>query len=211
MPNRAIWDSVPSSFTDPVTGLRPSRERELTALLCFFHQKGLVPWQRVSLLPPDTTATGIAADAIFAFSGTMICEYPLFAAGEDINVWGAMPADLIYLSSDQRTVALVENKIGGRFTSGGDHVEHGQLARQAEYLCRSKTRRGLRQACLVLVTTVDCLRTKNYASVLANVLAHRGRNQHIDGYVMRWEDIFEAVSSMGMVKPAHAVTPHALA
>ncbi len=105
-----------------------------------------------------------------------------------------MPADLIYVSTDNRSVVIIENKIGSRFTIGGGDVETGQLARQAEYLCRWKVRRGLAGASLILLTTTECLKTRNYLQYFANTLAYANRCERIQGFVMLWEDIFDALA-----------------
>ena len=133
----------------------------------------------------------------------MLAEYLLCAREhQDISTWGAMPADLIYVSADNRSVVIVENKIGSRFTSGGGDVESGQLARQAEYLCRWKDRRGLAGASLILLTTTECIKIKsgNYLQVFNNTLkAHANRCERIQGFVMLWEDIFDAFSHTSAV------------
>ncbi|MCW5892622.1 MAG: hypothetical protein KIT14_19075 [bacterium] len=144
----------------------------------------------------DQSLADVGADTLFSAAGTMLAEYPLCAHDlEDIKIWGAMPADLLYVSADNRSIVIIENKIGSRFTSGGAHVELGQLARQAEYLCRWKERRGLASASLVLLTSAECLRTMNYSRVFETTLAHTDRGSRVQGYVLRWEDIFNAVGS----------------
>jgi hypothetical protein len=101
-----------------------------------------------------------------------------------------MPADLLYLSPDAATVVLIENKVGSRFTSGGTHLEYGQLARQAEYLRRSPTP----HPCLVLLTTTDCLQRLGYGRTLRETLQYDQRHKRVTGYVMRWDHVLASIS-----------------
>lgn len=182
----------PAHFVDPVTGCRPTNERELSALLAFLHQRGAVAWDRVKLYEPGRDEPVRAADSLLGANGALMTEYPLFAEAEDdIKVWGAMPADLLYLSPDATTVVMIENKVGSRFTSGGTHLEHGQLARQAEYLRRSPTPHPY----LVLLTTTHCLQRLGYARTLRETLLYNERHKRVTGYVMKWENILESISA----------------
>jgi hypothetical protein len=185
-----FWTTLPPRFLDPVTGRAPTNERELSALLAFFHQRASIAWDRVALYEPGRDEPVRRADSLFRPGGVLLTEYPLFAKAQDeIHVWGAMPADLLYLSSDTTTVVLIENKVGSRFTSGGRHLEHGQLARQAEYLRRGPTPHPY----LVLLSTTDCLRRLRYGDTLRETLVHNQRHKRVTGYVMRWEDVFESL------------------
>jgi len=200
MASTAFWGQLPSAFVDPITGLVPTCERELSACLCLLQDRSQIPWDVVPLCGIDGSPAGATAASLFVRDGTMLAEYLLCARDyEDVKVWGAMPADLIYVSPDNRSVVIVENKIGSRFTSEGADPQFGQLGRQAEYLFRWKQRRGLASASLVLLTSNECIATTKYLRVFADTLAHESRTDRIQAFVIRWDDIFSAVSTKGAV------------
>lgn len=53
-----------------------------------------------------------------------------------MDVWGSMPADLLFLSHDGQTVSMVENKVSRGFTYT-NHPQN-QLDRQIAFLANSK-------------------------------------------------------------------------
>ena len=186
---KRLFEKLPPSFADPVTGHQPTNEKELSALLAFFHQRRSVAWNNVRLYLTDNSPSDKMADALLA-EGVMLCEYPLFAkTRSEIDTWGAMPADLLYLANNNTTVALFENKIGSEFTSGKDDVDHGQLARQAEYLLQNK----ILNRYLILLSTRDFFNAGRYMNVLQETLSHKNRQARITGYLMHWEEVLSAI------------------
>jgi hypothetical protein len=185
----ALTISLPSQFVDPITGLHPSNEVELSALLAVFHQLRKVAWARVKLYgklgEPVTTA-----DSLFAVDGIVTAEYPLFAESEEhVSVWGAMRVVLAYIRGDRTTLAFIENKLWSRFTHEGIDVELGQLARQAKYLVRCP----IPEKYLILLSTEECFRARKHAEVLWNALDYQNRGPLVKGYLMYWEEILTAL------------------
>jgi hypothetical protein len=187
---QSIFDTLPPFFVDPVTKHPPANERELTALLSLFHQRRHAAWDQVTLYnclgePVEPAST------LLGRPGVLLTEYPLFArANNEIAVWGCMLADLVFISSDSSTAALIENKIGSKFTSEGEHLEYGQLARQAEYLRLSKVSTPI----LILLSTIDCFRSQRYGQVLHETLLYNARHERVTGRTMFWHEIIAAVS-----------------
>ncbi len=184
-----LFDRVPAHFVDPVTGLQPTREEELSAVLAVFHQRGLVAWNRVILYLSNNQPSGMKADGLFTKGGLINCEHPLFAKTDtERKLWGGMKADLLYISQGDQAIALVENKVGSGFTSGRD-VETGQLARQAEFLLRSK----IPKRYLVVLATEEFFEAGWYLSELRDTLSHKNRSAMIDGFLMRWEEVLASI------------------
>jgi hypothetical protein len=181
--------SVPSGFADPITGYPPNDEVQMTGLLGYFHQKGSVDWSAVPLLSPDVSLSGRMANEILG--QTVICsEYPLFwSSKSELNIWGSMRADLICLSPDQKSVVLIENKLGSIFTGKGADPVAGQLAKQADFLLRCK----VPKVCLVLLSTTEWFAKGWYSTELLNTLRLNERNKKVDGFLMRWEDVLASL------------------
>jgi hypothetical protein len=180
---------LPSTFKDPITDYPPVNEVQMSGLLGLFHQLHRVEWLRVPLLFPDNSPAGKTADEILGRA--VICsEYQLFYNSEsEINIWGAMPADLICLSEDKKTVVLLENKIGSRFTgTRGDPIT-GQLAKQADFLFHCQIPRAF----LVILSTKKCFDAGLYRNELSSALQNCGRSPKVAGYLMRWEDVLSAL------------------
>jgi hypothetical protein len=100
-----------------------------------------------------------------------------------------MKADLLYISQDRRTATLVENKIGSEFTSGGNDVETGQLARQIEYLNHAK----IEHPHLVLLSAEAFFDAKWYSTELFQTVRHKSSCSRVQAHLLKWEDIFRAV------------------
>lgn len=180
---------LPDSFKDPITGYAPKDERQMSGLLGYFHQKGRVDWSKVPLLLADKSLSGRTANELLG--GALVCsEYPLFwTSKSELDTWGGMPADLIFISLDGRTVVLVENKIGSGFTGEGGDPAVGQLAKQADFLLQSR----IPQTSLVLLSTNERFEKGRYCKELLNTLKRNERNKKVDGYLMRWEDVLAAI------------------
>lgn len=187
---KRLFGNIPAFFMDPVTGLKPASEIELSSLLCVFHQKGLVQWDRVKLYGVNYEPSKNKADSLFSQSSMMTCEWPLFASNEEqTNIWGQMTADLAYISEDNDTVVLIENKIGSGFTSEGSDVENGQLARQIKYLIRSK----ITNKYIMLLSSKEFFEAGWYLNELCNTLSHRNRDAMVKSYLICWEEIFSSI------------------
>ena len=81
-----------------------------------------------------------------------VTEHRLFfEAPEEDQIWGNMPADLIYSDPNASRVVLFKNKIGG---SVGYGPEPGinQFARQIEFLSSLQRRPTPRRTALILIT-----------------------------------------------------------
>lgn len=183
--------ALPAIFRDDVTGCPPRGETELSAMLAMLHQRRAVRWNRVPLYCPTYEPSNRFADALLSDGGTIVCEYPLFCGDDQMraDIWGDMKADLLYLSQDRRTVVLLENKIGGAFTSGGNDVETGQLPRQIEYLNQSK----IEQPHLILLSMEPFFEAKWYSSELVATIQHKAHCTRVHAHLMKWEDILRAV------------------
>lgn len=181
--------SLPTNFADPLTGYRPTGEEQMSCLLGLFHQMNRVDWSRVPLLSPRDRSTALNAHE--ALGESLVCgEYRLFSnSEEERSIWGSMPADLIFLSKDERKVALIENKIGSGFTGTGPDPATGQLAKQAEFLLRCRIPKRF----LILLSSKEWFTKGWYLNELSSTLQHNQRNKLIAGYLMQWEDVFAAL------------------
>lgn len=144
-----------TGIRDPLTGLQPEHEVELTAALaCAMSSKDRradVRWDACRGIPDGE---GIASDFQRALNEAhiVLTEHPLFAGTTDeIGKWGAMRADVIVASGDFRTVILIESKVDSEFTFGNEWPS-GQMARYAQYLERMVKADSGRKALLLLVT-----------------------------------------------------------
>ncbi|ALA59977.1 hypothetical protein [Nitrospira moscoviensis] len=187
------WNELPPYFCDPVTGVYPTNEDELSALLAVFHLKGLVAWDKVNLILPTKDNSGLNASSVLSGHGILVCQYPLFASKAqklDMDRWGLMRADLVYISTVDGSIAIIENKIGSRFTSGGNDVEHGQVGRLLDYLCKA----SLPKRHFILLTSRELIENGGYSSVLNDSLQYKDRSCSVGGYLMCWEEVFKATS-----------------
>jgi hypothetical protein len=182
--------ALPASFLDDVTGYKPQREIELTARLAVLHHRRGIHWDRVPLYRPTYERSEYFADSLFADDGVMVCEYPMFCQLKNESIWGDMKADLLYFSKDRRTAVLVENKIGSNFTSGGNDVETGQLARQIEYLNEARVEHPV----FVLLSARALFEAKWYWSELMATIKHKTHCARVRAHLMTWEDIFRATA-----------------
>jgi hypothetical protein len=184
-----VLPTLPSAFVDPITGYPPRGEVEMSGLLGLFHQMGRVDWSKVRLSSVDgDVSTRMSNDLL---GGAVVCgEYQLFWDSEsERNIWGSMPADLIFLSRDGQSVALVENKIGSGYTgTGGDPVT-GQLAKQADFLLHCR----IPKTFLVLLSTAEYFSKGWYRNELSNTLRHGDRSKKVGGYLMLWDEILLAL------------------
>jgi hypothetical protein len=179
---------------DPLTGCTPISERALTGLLCFYAQREAVSWERVPLYDVDSLKTkGFAAD-IVARGGSFLGEYILQHRDQsEERIWGGMPADLLYVSGDGVSVVIFENKIGSEI--GYEPTpESNQLARQLEYLI--SLRRGSAQnVSLFLVSARSMFALEWYRPEFSGALKHDGRYLKASGYLVMWEDVFDAIAA----------------
>ncbi len=197
---RGVQADFPDSLVDPVTGLKPRTEREVTALLWLRHQDQAVDWKRVRLYRYDLKDSGLRADAIFTPGSTLCYEYPLMSTNRHGGrVWGAMPADLLLLSRSRRPLAAIECKLAPHFTSGGTRRRTGQLARLARYLERALERVPGEMSTLLLVCprcNCDRWQESPYAIALKNAIPLRKQgSSRVNGYLIFWEDIADALNA----------------
>jgi hypothetical protein len=181
----AFFEAIPASFTDPLTGIRPSSEHELSAVLAAKHQVKKLRWSAVPVrsgfpLKPQGDASSIINRVDHVF-----CEYPLFADSQDgINRWGAMKPDLVFLSSDRQVVTFVECKIDSPFTHS-DYPPDGQLSRYIEFLHHlPMKRRGILLIC-------PACRQDWYAERLA-LAAGQKADSGVFAVLTTWEEVFRA-------------------
>jgi len=187
-----LFDCLPDDFVDPAMGYPPCNENQLTGLLYLLDLRGRIDWRRVRLLTPENTVTNTTADSILSGPGSLVSEYPLFAwDDEEVRTWHQMAADLVFLSDDNQRIVLIENKIGSNFTSGGDDVDTGQLARQVKYLlgCRIPEKH------IVIISSGLFFDRGWYANELAATLGRNDRRSELQGHLICWEEIFNATKS----------------
>ena len=176
-------------FCDPLTGCFPLSERALSGLLCLYAQRETIRWDMVPLYDVESfERKGCAADLI-APPGSFLTEHVLLH-----RIWGGMPADILYVSSDSASVVMFENKIGGDI--GYEPTpESNQLARQLD--CLINLRRGLiRSASLLLISTRSMLDLGWYRTEFLGALKHKDRYMTAPGYLATWEDVFDSILPM---------------
>ncbi|MBM4247506.1 MAG: hypothetical protein FJ148_27580 [Deltaproteobacteria bacterium] len=179
-----------AGFRDPVTGLVPKCEVQLSATLALYHQLGLVDWGQVLLEEPDGSLGHRASQAIPTDS-VVATEFPLATADQgQVEIWGGMPADVLFLSRDGARVALLESKIGSGFTYGAD-PEKGQVGRQIDFL--RSTRPSAKS--YILLTSGRLLDRGWYRNELA-ASAQYGRRESVGVYLMRWESVMTVVTPL---------------
>lgn len=179
-------------FVDPLTGLAPTDEVTLSALLPIFHYRGRIDWSRVPLRKLDRPLSHPEESANFVISGIgcLSAEYPLFWQTEDQEQsYGGMRPDFIYLSSDNNTVALIENKIGSGLTHKGDSYG-GQFGRYIKYMLGCNISRKF----VLLVTLMECLKKNWYTNELVAAMKLQDPDRQIECRILLWEDIWRALS-----------------
>ncbi len=189
---KELFEGIPNDFVDPITRLPPASETQLSALLCLFHLWGKINWSKIKLYSLDNTFSGQTADHLITDSKTLCCEYPLFASTkEQISIWGQMAADILYYSREEDRVVLIENKIGSNFTSGGDDLDYGQLARQIEYLIQNSAK----DKNILLLSSKQFFDKGWYLTELSNTLRYKNAKEIVGGYLVYWEEIFSSFST----------------
>jgi len=186
----AIVDKLPRFFVDPATRLRPTNERECTALLWAFHQSRRVDWSSVRLIRENLSGSGLTVASLFTADSTLYFEYPLFSTprfGE--KHWGDMRADFLLFSPATRHIAVFECKLSARFTSDGTAPRTGQLARLATFLrhCEAEAR-SLVLLCPAITDAED-----RFAVALRNALKYSNGARPIKGFLAFWEDVVDAL------------------
>src|SRR2546430_14810170 len=94
-----IFEAAESArFRDPFTGQNPRSERALSGLLAFYGQRNAIDWSRVPLFDVrEENLKRTAATTIIEPGGSYISEYLLLdSSTEEQNIWGQMPADVMY-------------------------------------------------------------------------------------------------------------------
>lgn len=183
-------------FRDPLTGCFPSSERALSGLLCLYAQREAVRWDMIPLYDVESfERKGYTADLITPHGSFLTEHVLLHRDGSEECIWGGMPADILYVSSDSGSVVMFENKIGGDI--GYEPTpESNQLARQLDYLIA--LRRGLiRSASLLLISTRSMLDLGWYRTEFLGALMHKDRYLTAPGYLVTWEDVFDSISVAG--------------
>jgi len=135
-------DDLPEAIVDPITGLRPCRETELSAILASYQQQRRIDWKKAGLKIWSQGENGFISEELLLFQtstallepGRTLTEYPLFAY-EDFHWerWGEMKADIIFVTEKPTAVVLFENKLDSKFTYY-DWPPDGQLSRIMQYL-----------------------------------------------------------------------------
>lgn len=193
----AFFETVPASFTDPLTGVRARSERELTAVLAVKHHFKELRWSAVPMrsrfpLEPqgDTSSVIDPGDHVF-------CEYPLFVGSpSDLDRWGGMAPDLLFLSADRQRVTLVECKVDSHFTHS-DNPPNGQLSRYLEFLHHAP----LSTRSLLLIC--PACNQDWYAKRLASA-AEQARCSEVLAALATWEQVFDATQASFGVQPPPA-------
>jgi hypothetical protein len=187
MPRQEVtkWVSeIPSSFSDPITGIRAETERELTAVVSIRHQLGLLEWGSVRLLDVISGAERRVSDFEIGVGDMVLSEYPLFAIhGREMNRWGRMMPDLLFTDRECSKLTLVEAKIDNHFTFSDDPPD-GQVTRYLEYLESSNAKgRSLIVICPKFNTSWYAERMRNAVVALKST---------IPTHVMEWESIMSS-------------------
>lgn len=185
MPNQLVDDffaNVPKSFSDPLTGLPPRCERELSVLFQAKYQLKEMDLSKVEI-------THTVAESILPMSEVLgenfIClsEYPLFAASmEAINRWGSMAPDLVFLNKGTGEVVFVESKVDSHFTHS-DEPPNGQLSRYLSFLASTKMRK---KSLIVICPQFNYVW---YQPRISRAAINHGGG--IDTYITTWENIFQ--------------------
>lgn len=189
-----IFEAARSSgFVDPFTGHVPESERALSGLLAFYGQRDRIDWAKVTLFDArPEEPTSITADLLIEQRGSYISEYLLMhSTTEELNLWGQMPADVMYLSSDGGTAVLWENKVGSNI-GYGPAPDENQFARQLQYLRAVHNRSSsIRRTAFVVVSGAAMLEANWYKGELQETLNHMS-DRVSACYTVAWESIFQA-------------------
>jgi hypothetical protein len=182
-----------AGFVDPITKLPPRDECSLSALLCFYHHTGNIDWKKVPMISSNRAETGETAAAILAQSGYLGCEYPLFwETALELEARGGMRPDLLFLSSDQSTVAIVENKVGAADTHKGDEYG-GQFGRYIKYLLDIH----IEQRYMILLTSEFYIHKEPpwYLTELQEAEEIQGSREKVRSVVIVWEHVLRAFAT----------------
>lgn len=178
----------PERVVDPITNNQPSSEIEHSALIAFLHATSRIDWKIVPLRNTNLDVVCESSEELFPVGSVVVPEYPLIARGQvQIDIWNAMRADLAIISDDGSSFGFVELKLSNRFTSGGRDPDTGQLARQAEFI--SKSRFNTLRHVLVCPESIAA----RCASVMRDTISHRESRQHIESFVLFLEEIGAAI------------------
>lgn len=184
-----LFESIPHNFIDPITKLKPVNEIQLSSLLAFYHQCGRIAWNRVNLIFLNNTPSGKKAGEIIENSISFHCEYPLFAnSSKEVNEWGGMSVDLLSFSDKTNSLILIENKIGSPFTGDKKAIEKSQLGRQVSYLENS----DIANKYIIILSSSYFFNQGWYRNELVEALELETSPRKIKGYLMCWEEIFDA-------------------
>ena len=188
MPREEIdcfFDTVAASaFSDPITGLHPKCERELSAVLAVKHLMGKVQWNQI-IARDVLTQESIPSSNIVRTQDIAVTEYPLFAQNQDeINRWGQMAPDLVFLDTSNARLVFVEVKVDSHFTHSNNPPD-GQVSRYMEFLAATK---AVEKALIII-----CPKCNDdwYSVRLKKAAASASRS--VTTYVIIWEDIFPHV------------------
>ena len=177
-------------FIDPITKLPPSDECSLSALLCLYHHAGSIRWRKVPMLSFSCSETGQTAAEILGQTGYLGCEYPLFwKTTHERDARGGMRPDLLFLSSDRQTVAIVENKVGAGDTHKGDKLG-GQFGRYIKYLLDN----DIKQRYMILLTSEQYIGKKPpwYTGELQQAEDCQGSHNTVRSVIVTWEHVLRA-------------------
>jgi hypothetical protein len=173
---------------DPLTGLSPRCEVELSAIFAYRLGNQKIAWERVNPRFTDAKGGTNLADALRA-PGSVLAEYPLFAnSGHESDRWGQMKADAMFLSHDKSRVVLFEAKVDSLFTYG-DSPPDAQLTRQLDYLS------SLTCVTRVLVLLCPQFNSDWYWPRLAKCWNGLQRQAGMFACLVTWEDVLGANAS----------------
>ncbi|MEA4848038.1 MAG: hypothetical protein VB106_12475 [Clostridiaceae bacterium] len=177
-------NAIEKGFSSRILYITPdnmsSFENELSSLLCYYHQKGRLAWSNIKLYTLEKHFTGVTGDIVFNDAGFISCEWPLYAKNsEEINIWGGMKADLLYLNNNEDTIALIENKIGSAYTLGNTQID-----RYFKYLQKLQIKKKV----FILLTSIELIQNNWY---LKEIKESRQVTTNIEVYITYWEDILQ--------------------
>lgn len=129
-----FFDCLPSHVIDPLTGLRPKSETELSAAFVIAQTQQRVRWPDITPATMSPNATDTALRQLLGKPGHTFAEYPLQCRpGISADRWGQMRADALFWPVQNDGVVMFEAKVDSHFTYS-DSPPNGQLSRQIEYL-----------------------------------------------------------------------------
>lgn len=187
MPQEAVerfFENIPPTFCDPITGIRPSSELEITAVLLVKHQLKKIDWASVRVRSA-VNGEVLVASHVIGEQDLSLSEYPLFAKEQRaIDRWGLMTPDLIFMAPDISRVSIIEAKVDSEFTHGNT-PPNGQASRYLEFLGAS----GIKDKSLTILCPE--FNYEWYRSRLAR--ASNELDNVVPSYIMSWEDLFRCV------------------